>query len=385
MVDIKGKKIKIFAFKGPESNGVSGGIEVYEKEFANVLENMGADVEIYCGRDKNEENLPSFERISEHITVRRFDSPFNFLPFCLFPMHWYHLTKGRKDTDFVIENQSVIPMLTPLFYKDTLFTIIHHLTGRDFIRKQGRIKGTIGYFSENFILPHMYKHQPILTVSEHSKNDIVSAGLKANNITVIPPIVQTSGLDHSYTDERKNIISYIGRYTGKNGNKKINHIIEIFPQILKEVPDAKLIIAGSMKKENELIELVNKLKLNEYVKFKGFISEYEKAEILAQSKVFASPSYQEGFGITYIEAHSYGTPVVGYKIEGLDTVPSNAGIMVLRDDKNLLVKGIIKYMKNSNFWEEQSLNSRKNAMKYSYGSVEKMIKKYIETRERDYE
>lgn len=47
-------KIVIFQMKGPTSNGVTGGAEKYSEELAHVLESMGFEIEIYCGRDKDE-------------------------------------------------------------------------------------------------------------------------------------------------------------------------------------------------------------------------------------------------------------------------------------------------------------------------------------------
>lgn len=370
------KRIVIFALKGPESNGVSGGIEVYEEEFAKTLEKMGMKIEIYCGRDKHEEKLPSYEQLTDNITVRRFDSPFNFLPLSMIPMHYYYLRKGKKNTDFVIENQSVLLMGVP-FYKNSILTIIHHLTGKDFIRKQGKIKGSIGYIAERFIFPKLYRNQNLLTVSEHTKNEISNVGFNSNQIKVIPPIINTKGKEYTYHSKRANIVSYIGRYTGREGNKRIDHVIEVFPQILKEIPDAKLIIAGSIKKENELKSLVQSIGIEKTVEFCGFVDEKEKAEILSSSKVLASPSYQEGFGITYIEANSFGTPIVGYEIEGLDTVSKTSGIMVKKDDKEQLAKSIISLLRDDQVWRGYSLGALENSKKYAQESIQKQLITYI--------
>ena len=363
--------------KGPTSDGVTGGAEKYSEELANVLYKMGYEVEIYFGRDKGEKSLPSYEKRTKKITVRRFNSPLNFLPLSIFSMHWYYLTKGRKESNYLIENQWVIPMFTPI-YKDSLFTIIHHLTGKDYIRKQGKIKGSIGIFLENILMPLFYKKQNILTVSEHSKESIIEVGFDKDIISVIPPIVQVNNTSISYSSNRKNIISYIGRYTGKMGNKRIDDIIEIMPEILKHIPDAKLIIGGSMKKKEELLEIVVQNNLQNFVEFKGFLTDMEKAQLLSQSKVFASPSYQEGFGITYIEAQGYGTPIVGYEIEGLGTVPPESGFMVKKDDKKGLASSIIQLLDNKEIWQMKSNGAIDNAALYKVDKIQNEYHDYIE-------
>lgn len=370
-------KIIIFQMKGPTSNGVTGGAEKYSEELALILEKMGFEVEIYCGRDKGEKFLPIYEQRTDKISVRRFSSPLNFLPLSIFLMHWYYLTKGRTNSNFLIENQSVIPMFTAI-YKESLFTIIHHLTGKDYIRKQGIIKGLIGIFLEDKIMPWLYRKQNILTVSEHSKDSIVAVGISKDMISIIPPIVQNVGNSVNYPVKRKNIISYIGRYTGKLGNKRVDVIIEIMPEILKHVPDAKLIIGGSMKKKEELLEIIEKNNLQSVVEFRGFLTDDEKAQLLSQSKVFASPSYQEGFGITYIEAQGYGTPVVGYEIEGLDTVPPESGFMVPKDDERALISSIVKLLSDKELWQIKSYGALNNASLYQVDRIQKQYQDYIE-------
>lgn len=356
--------------KGPTSNGVTGGAEKYSEELANVLEMMGFEVEVYCGRDKGESDLPSFEQRSEKISVRRFNSLFNFLPFSIISMHLYYIFKGKRSSDYIIENQSVIPLLTPI-YKKSLFTIILHLTGKDYIRKQGLVKGSIGIFLEDYLMPLVYKHQDILTISNHTKTGLESIGFNEEKISVIPPIVNKINAKHSYSRNRENIISYIGRYTGVGGNKRIDDVIEILPEVIKAVPNAKLIIGGSMKKQDELLAIIERLNLQKYVEFKGFLTDEQKAEILAESKVFASPSYQEGFGITYIEAHGFGTPVVGYEIEGLDTVPKESGFMVAKGDKKALANSIIQLLSDEHVWESKSHGALKNASLYETSGVQK--------------
>ncbi|TRW74001.1 glycosyltransferase family 4 protein [Lactococcus lactis] len=370
-------KIIIFQMKGPTSQGITGGAENYSEELANILEKMGYTVEIYCSRDKGEQNLPNYEQRTEKISVRRFNSPLNFLPLSIFPMHWYYLTKGRRNSNYVIENQSVMPMFTTI-YKESILTVIHHLTGKDYIRKQGKIKGSIGIILENILMPLIYRRQNILTVSQHSKESIVAVGFNKNKIKVIPPIVQKSPTNVLYSSKRKNIISYIGRYTGRTGNKRIDDVVEIMPMILKKIPDAKLIIGGSIKRKEELTEIINKNNLQSSVEFKGFLKDDEKSDILSKSKVFASPSYQEGFGITYVEAQSYGTPVVGYEIPGLDTVPPEAGFMVEKGNKYKLASSIIELLDNNEVWESKSKGALDNASLYRSDRIKSEYQKYLE-------
>lgn len=370
------KKLVIFSLKGPATGNLSGGAEVHLKELALSIAESGVDVKIICGKDKDESYLPSVERYHENMIVYRFESPFGFLPFSLIKTHLYYNKYLRKETTDIIEYQSVLPLGT-FFYKKLRSLVILHITGKDYVRKQGKIKGSIGYLLEIKLMPFLYKRKQVLTISEYTKKQIESLGFKSKRIKVIPPVVDTMRVDNNLILSRENIISYIGRYTGRSGNKRVDDLIEVMPQVLKEIPDAKLIVGGSMKNGDELKKLVGKLKLDYCVDFKGYITDQDKVNILKETKVFASPSNQEGFGITYVEANALGTPVVGYEIGNLDTVPEYAGIMVEQNNKKELAEAIIYLMKEKRVWEQYSRGALRNAKRFDLQTVKKKIVMYF--------
>ncbi|MDR2834223.1 MAG: glycosyltransferase family 4 protein [Streptococcaceae bacterium] len=372
------KNVVIFSLKGPSKKAVIGGAEVYIDNFAKVLAKQGMKVTILCGRDKGEDDLPDTEELAENVLLKRFKSPMNFLPLSIFKTHTYYNKELKKRTDLVIENQQVFPLFAAV-YKKHICTIVYHLTGNDFIRKQGIIKGSIGIFLERGIFPLLYKKKPIITMSEHSKELLIEAGLREEKISIIPPIVDVEAISEEERKQpRENIISYIGRYTGRGGNKRIDHVIEVLPKIAEKVPDVKLKIAGYIRELDELKEIVFKAGVENRVEFLGLVSEEEKLEMMQVSKVFASPSYEESFGITYIEANAKGTPVVGYEISGLDTVPETAGVMVEKDDLEKLADESIELLTNDGKWNELSVGSVENGKRFTRNVIEGKIAKFME-------
>lgn len=374
----KMEKIVIFALKGPAFGEISGGSEIYLKEMAQAISKMDYHVTVLAGKDKGEESLPNLEKISSNLEIRRFNSPLGFLPFVIFPIHKYYKKNLRSYKPKLIEFQTVIPLFANL-YKEMKSLVILHLTGKDYVRKQGKFKGFIGYFLESKLMPFLYKNKSLLTISTHTKNQLVNIGFNEGQISVIPPVIESmvNESNHVIKKNRSNIISYIGRYTGRSGNKRIDHVISVFPEVLKIVPDARLIIGGYMRNEQELHQQIKKLDIEKNVEIKGFIDDKEKRKILSESKVFASPSNQEGFGITYVEANSLGTPVVGYEIDGLDTVPSYAGIMVPQNSKEKLTESILYLLTNETRWKEYSNGALKNAARFDLDAVTKELQNYI--------
>ena len=109
-------------------------------------------------------------------------------------------------------------------------------------------------------------------------------------------------------------------------------------------------------------------------------SELLKVALLDQSDLFLMPSvfYKksvEGFGISFIEAASYGTGSIGGIAGGAsDAIQDGvSGYLCNGDDLNAIYETIIKFYDNDNFKE-----LGKNAFKFSKNfHWDKIVKKYI--------
>ena len=109
-------------------------------------------------------------------------------------------------------------------------------------------------------------------------------------------------------------------------------------------------------------------------------TEQEKVALLEQSDVFIMPSviYKksvEGFGITYIEAASYGKPSIGgiYGGEGDAIKSGQTGYLCNGNDLNAIYDTLLKTLTNDHYLELGT-----NALEFSKDfSWEKIVKKYI--------
>jgi glycosyltransferase involved in cell wall biosynthesis len=92
-----------------------------------------------------------------------------------------------------------------------------------------------------------------------------------------------------------------------------DHAIRALPDVVKRVPDAKLILSirrDDEKYENELRALVRDLRLYDHVEFRINVSEEEKRDLFRSASVLVVPSTVEGFGIVVLEANASGVPVI---------------------------------------------------------------------------
>ncbi|MSX70759.1 MAG: glycosyltransferase, partial [Actinobacteria bacterium] len=110
--------------------------------------------------------------------------------------------------------------------------------------------------------------------------------------------------------ENKKIIICVGRLVHRKGQDRL---IEALPQILKEIPNAHLLIVGDGPYKAYLEKLVDKLDLKEDVTFVGRVLYEKLPNFLSAADVFAMPSRSrffglevEGLGIVYLEASACG-------------------------------------------------------------------------------
>lgn len=124
-------------------------------------------------------------------------------------------------------------------------------------------------------------------------------------------------------------ILFLARFHPK---KNIGVVLEAVDRVRRDVPDIKLVLAGSGPDslESQVRSQIVRLGLEKVVELPGFVGGEEKRRLLRTSSVFVLPSRQENFGISVVEAMDAGVPVVISRGVGLwpEVADSEAGIVV---------------------------------------------------------
>src|SRR4030042_4949384 len=100
---------------------------------------------------------------------------------------------------------------------------------------------------------------------------------------------------------------FLGRLTYQKGP---DLMLEAIPNVLKDYPNAKFIFAGDGDMRCNLENRARQLNLGHAVKFTGYVSLTEKANLLKACDFLVVPSRNEPFGIVLLEAWSCGKPVI---------------------------------------------------------------------------
>jgi glycosyltransferase involved in cell wall biosynthesis len=121
-----------------------------------------------------------------------------------------------------------------------------------------------------------------------------------------PDFVQGSREVHGFSREDILLVT-VGRLVARKGVGELVDLIESIPN-----PRLKLIVIGDGPERKPLEARVDRLGLQERVRFGGFVSDEEKFQLLSISDCYVSTSLHEGFGIVFLEAMACGLPVVCY-------------------------------------------------------------------------
>ncbi len=158
-------------------------------------------------------------------------------------------------------------------------------------------------------------------------------------------------IDDQYQLQGKKVILTVGRLVERKG---VDYVITALQQITKKIPEAVYCIVGTGECQSTLESLVEKYGLQKNVMFVGAENDDMVRHWYARCDVFIMPSRElrtrdvEGFGIVFVEAGSFGKPVIGGKSGGiLDAVlDGENGYVVSPMDLDMIAQAVVRLLTN---------------------------------------
>ncbi len=163
------------------------------------------------------------------------------------------------------------------------------------------------------------------------------------------------------------MILFIGRLTWVKG---ADTLVRAMPMILKEVPNAKLVILGKGDQEEMIKRLIGHLGIQNNVKtLFEYVDEKERLLYYAACNIAVFPSKYEPFGIVCTEAMSMEKPVIvgakgisGFREQIIPSGPDRCGAHVNPDDPYDIAKFAIEMLKSETLRKELGRNARKRVL-----------------------
>jgi glycosyltransferase involved in cell wall biosynthesis len=125
------------------------------------------------------------------------------------------------------------------------------------------------------------------------------------------------------------------------GHKGIFDLLEAWPEVVRRVPDARLIVAGGGPEADAVARRAAASPVAASIELIGPVERRDVPGVLARADVSCQPAHGEPFGWSAVEAMACGLPVVATDSAGLaSVVPDAAGVKVPVEDPPALAAAL---------------------------------------------
>tara|TARA_B100001123_G_scaffold188971_1_gene215809 strand:+ start:554 stop:1648 length:1095 start_codon:yes stop_codon:yes gene_type:complete len=235
------------------------------------------------------------------------------------------------------------------------------------------------------VLNSVNKVKYVIANSNFTKDLALNVGFSEEKIHIIHPGCDSPiKVENNFKIKAENLYkdSFPKILTVARLDRRKNHqnILMCIRNLKERFPKIKYISVGNGEEKNTLLSLIKELKIEKQVVFLDRTDEKLKAALIQNSNLFLMPSIVfkksvEGFGISFMEAASYGVGSIGGKDGGANDAIQNekTGLICNGEDINSIYENIIKFFQNDNYKKYGF-----NALKFSENFMwNKVVKKYL--------
>lgn len=337
------------------------------KHMMGLYNNMSDNYRVliaYCSREKNVVQKAFLDGGVKREDLFHFPTSKNmlFIPLVM-----------RLRKLFIVENVDIVH--TFFLHSDILGFVSASLAGvkrlistiegqiiLDEVHGVGKHKQFCYSIMNRMIRPYFYK---TIAVSAQLRNELIEnhsgkeERVEVFNIGIdIPSEEEVKANDRD--DKRKNekVIAAAARFSK---DKQLDYLIKVIPDVVREVPQARFVIAGRGDEEKNLKQLANDLNVQSFVSFPGWIEDTKK--LIREIDVLAITSLREGSPMALSEALSFSKSVVAFNVPGIKEVICNGedGLLAEPFDLKQFASSIIKVCKDPEYARMLGKNGRKKA------------------------
>jgi glycosyltransferase involved in cell wall biosynthesis len=161
--------------------------------------------------------------------------------------------------------------------------------------------------------------------------------------------------------------------------KGLFELPEIWKQVIKELPKAKLAVAGITENEiyvKNFLDVVNQNHLSSNIIFLGELDELSLKRSVSSSKVALYPSLIDSFSLVTLESLACGTPVVAYNIPAIawNFGKCKAVLRCKIKDNSEMAKKTLMILENENLRAMLSQKAKEYSLNYDWKEVLKAEK-----------
>lgn len=265
-------------------------------------------------------------------------------------------------------------------------SVIYTAHGFHFFKGASRFNWMIYYPIEKFLSRWT---DCLITINQEDYNTAIQKNFRTKNIQKVRGVGIDLDKFRPLGIEEKNLLKlqygykseeYILMYVAELSQRKNQEmLINCMPQLVRLIPDLKLVLVGHDALNGKLQKLAKTLKVEESIDFLG--RKQDVHQLLNICDIYVSPSKQEGLPVNIMEAMALGLPICSSGIRGsIDLIENGVnGLINNIEDEKALIKNILYMYKNNN--KEFEIKTLQKIERYSIKQVlkdmEKIYKVYI--------
>jgi glycosyltransferase involved in cell wall biosynthesis len=236
---------------------------------------------------------------------------------------------SRRGLDVIHGMANIAPLVAPGVA--TVVTLLDLI----WLRDPGTMTSREILAMKSSAIPSARTADRVIAISKAAQEDIVGTlGLRRDRISVTPLGVRVEGRVAPSPESELRAQLDLGSQpvvlcvSQKRTHKNMAGLIRAMVGL-----DALLVLPGSpTPHELELRRLAQELGISGQVRFPGWLDEPQLERLYRIASCFALPSFQEGFGLTVLEAMGRGVPVCCSNTSSLPEVVGDAGLMFNPED-----------------------------------------------------
>ena len=148
-------------------------------------------------------------------------------------------------------------------------------------------------------------------------------------------------------NEDEFLLLFVGQYA--NDRKGLSYLLRSLKLIWQKIPNVRLVICG----EGDVPRyqaLAIRLGIADSVSFAGHVSQQKLSKLYMASDLFVLPTLFEGLGIVFLEAMSFGLPIVASNVGPIPEIVKQGknGLLVEPENSLKLAQAIEVLLMNSN-------------------------------------
>jgi len=367
-------KLKLAVFNTQPPHLYFGGVERRIVETAKILANE-VDITVYSGTKKGFDKTIVIDGIT---VVPCFSTD------KLFPLdNWvfnrslsemFEAIKADVYEAHTVSGYGFLNVLKKRKINKPFIQTIHGVLADEYIQSSKSVSPSLRMKLSNVFMQHLAEIEKeaakqatlIVTVSRYSAQKIVQLyGVDEKKIRVVPNGVDTQRFKPTEDCEKirdviggnsEHIILFVGNLIPRKG---LYLLIQAAKQIIKENKKTKFVVVGDGPLKSHLISYSREQGVADKFVFLGYVPEEMLHRLYNCADIFASPSIQEGQGITLLEAQATAKPVVAFNVTAINEVVKNkeTGLLV-KPDNHELANAILTLLSNESLREKLGSSGR---------------------------